>query len=95
MSGAQRSRRGRLARLDDAWLGTPGTRHGWYGDLFLGLHPWLRPVYALVVLAGVGMVIGGAATKEWGLVIIGGGWLMAGLLYLYVLRGKAAKPPSG
>lgn len=45
------------------------------------------------VLAGIGMLVGGTIRQEWGLVIIGGGWLMAGLLYLYVLRGKPAKPP--
>ena len=86
--------RGRLTRLDDAWLGAPGTKHGWYGDLFLGIHPWLRPVYALAVLVGLGMSIAGAFTEEWGLVVIGGGWSFAGLLYLYTLRGKSARPPS-
>ncbi len=95
MTDSSGSRRGRLARLDDAWLGAPGTKRGWYGDLFLGLHPWLRPVDALVALAGVGLLVGGIARQEWGLSVIGGGWLMVGLLYLYVSRGKSAKPPSG
>jgi hypothetical protein len=83
-----------MTRLDDALLGAPGTKRGWYGDLFLGIHSWLRPVYALAVLVGLGMAVAGAVTKEWGLVIIGCGWSLGGLLYLFTLRGKSARPPS-
>ena len=93
MSRGRRLGQGRLARLDDAVLGAPGTKHGWYGDLFLGLHPWLRPVWAVVVLAGLGIVVSSLLAGEWTPAIIGLGWVLAGSLYFYVSRGKAARPP--
>ena len=93
MSGAGTPRRGRLARLDDAVLGAPGTRRGWYGDLALGLHPWLRPFYALVVLVGVGLMTAGVVQRHWGLVVFGLAWAAFGLLYLHTVRGKAVRPP--
>ena len=93
MSPSKR-RRGRLTRLDDALLGKPGTRHGFFGDLVLGIHPWLRPLDLLIVLVGIILLIFGLVRRDGGLAIIGAGWVFGGLLYLYVSRGKPARPPG-
>ncbi len=50
MSDARRSGRGRLARLDDALLGAPGTRHGSSGGLTTRRW-WCLLVAALLPLA--------------------------------------------
>lgn len=94
MSQRRRLGQGRLARLDEAVLGAPGTRQGWYGDLFVGLHPWLRPLWFVVVVAGLGLVVSGLLDGEWGPVVIGVGWVLGGSLYFYVARGKVARPPD-
>ncbi len=68
--------------------GAPGTKRGWYGDLVLGLHPRLVPLYVAVVLVGIDLVVYAAASGEWGAAVVGIGWVVGGSAYAWASRGR-------
>jgi hypothetical protein len=93
----QAKRRG-LARLDDAILGRPGTRRGWFGDLVLGLHPWWRYLwgaYALIAVAEIAWAaaVGSSGHLHQGIKVLAGAivWF---IVFGPVARGKAVRPPK-
>ncbi|MFL6237908.1 MAG: hypothetical protein ACJ735_00250 [Actinomycetes bacterium] len=45
-------------------------------DLFLGLHPWLAPLYLLVAAAGLALVAWALVTETWAGVFVGGFWFL-------------------
>ncbi len=71
--------RERLRRLDDHVVGTPGTRHGAVGDLVLGVHHWLAPVYLLFAVVGIYGVVITARDGDIGGVIFCAGFAIAAL----------------
>lgn len=65
------SSRGRLARLDDSVFGSPGGKGRTDGNLALGLHPWLAPLYMLAALAGLGLIVFAVLQQQVGPAILG------------------------
>jgi hypothetical protein len=91
MSEPDASGRGRLARLDDAVFGSPGGKGGFYGNLALGLHPWLAPLYMLVALAGLGLIVFAVVEQQVGPAVLGTLCLTGGSAYAWASLPARAK----
>ena len=88
-------RRSRLSSLDDSVFGRPGSKGGFYGNLALGLHPRLVPLYVFLALAGICLIVFAVVQQNVGPAVLGTLWLVGGSAYAWASLPARGQRRSG